>query len=254
MAELILTAPPRESEEQGMKLYGPLAQHITQLIGQKVVYHHPRDWLRYQRDIRRDKFDIIFDGPHFLSWRILHLSHTPLVKLPGTLDFYFITHADSKDINSPEDLVLKKVCAIPPPNLTSLVLLSVMNSPIREPLIKSVKGGMKAVYKDLHDKKCVAAVIRQDYFNKKMTDAQRAEFKIIYTSKKIPNQGISASQRIDKVAQDKIRLSLTQGEGVTVAKNILKRFAGKKVVAFDLAKKEDFVGQNELLEGIILGW
>ncbi len=253
-AKLILTAPPRESAEQGRKLYGPLAEHLTRLLGEQVVYQHPRDWLRYQRDIRRDVFDIVFDGPHFASWRILHLSHTPLVKLPGKLDFYFITHRENNDIKKAEDLILKKVCAIPPPNLTSLVLLHVLNSPIREPFIKSVKGGMPEVFRQLVNNECVAAVVRQDYFNKKLSDEQRVKFKIIYTSRKNPNQVITASSRVNKPDIDKIIQSLTKGKGIQSVQGILKRFGGKKTKAFVKVDKKDYIGQNMLLEGVILGW
>ena len=40
-AELILSAPPRESLKAGNELYGPLAEHLTQLLGEKVIYKHP---------------------------------------------------------------------------------------------------------------------------------------------------------------------------------------------------------------------
>ena len=253
-AKLILTAPPRESAEQGQKLYAPLASHLSKLLGEEVVYQHPRDWLRYQRDIRRDVFDIIFDGPHFASWRILHLSHNALVKLPGRLDFYFITHDKNTDIQEPNDLVLKKVCAIPPPNLTSLVLLNVLNSPVREPLIKSIKGGMPAVIKQLSNNECVAAVVRQDFFNKRLPEAKRKQFRVIYTSEKIPNQVITAGRRVNKTDQAKIIESLTHAEGLASIQPILKRFGGKKVKTFVPVKKSDYVGQNEFLEGVILGW
>ncbi|MFK5950731.1 MAG: PhnD/SsuA/transferrin family substrate-binding protein [Methylococcales bacterium] len=253
-ARLILTAPPRETAEQGKKLYGPLAEHLTQLLGEEVIYQHPRDWLRYQRDIRRDVYDIIFDGPHFASWRILHLSHTPLAKLPGRLDFYFIAHKSSSDINEPNDLVLKDVCAIPPPNLTSLVLLNVLNSPIREPLIKSIKGGMKSVFKALKNNECVAAVVRQDFFDKKLSEEQRSQFKVIYSSKKIPNQVITASSRVNKLNQSKIVASLTMN-GVNMAvEGIIRRFAGKNVQTFISVTDGDYEGQNRFLEGVILGW
>jgi len=253
-AKLILTAPPRESAEQGQKLYAPLAKHLSKLLGEQVVYQHPRDWLRYQRDIRRDVFDIIFDGPHFASWRILHLSHKPLVKLPGKLDFYFITPRSNEHIKGPKDLILKKVCAIPPPNLTSLVLLNVLNSPIREPIIKSVKGGMKAVFKQLKAKKCVAAVVRQDFFNKKLPAEQREKYKVIYTSEKIPNQVITASSRVNAIDQEKIIQSLTSEDGSQSVEKIIRRFAGEKVKTFITVGKQDYEGQNEFLEGVILGW
>jgi len=66
-AELVLSAPPRESFKAGNKLYGPLAEHLTKLLGQKVTYKHPENWLHYQRELRNDVYDIVFDGPHFIS-------------------------------------------------------------------------------------------------------------------------------------------------------------------------------------------
>ncbi|KPJ93231.1 MAG: hypothetical protein AMJ53_07800, partial [Gammaproteobacteria bacterium SG8_11] len=67
-ADLILSAPPRELPEAGLKLYGPLASHLSELLGEKVIYQHPNNWLEYQRDLRRGVYDIVFDGPHFVSW------------------------------------------------------------------------------------------------------------------------------------------------------------------------------------------
>ncbi len=253
-AQLLLTAPPRENAKQGEALYGPLAAYLTNLLGEEVVYQHPRDWLRYQRDIRRDKFDIVFDGPHFASWRVLHLNHIPVAKLPGKLDFYFIAHKTDDHITEPKSLILKKVCAIPPPNLTSLVLLNVLNSPIREPLIKSVKGGMKAVFAQLKNRECVAAVVRQDYFNKRLSPDERALYKIIYTSPSMPNQVVTVSSRLKKTQVEKITNVLMRPEAIDEVKPILKRFGGKKVKGFETAHKKDFIGQNELLEGVILGW
>ena len=52
-AELIFSAPPRESSNAGAELYGPLAEHLSSLLGEKVVYQHPKNWLQYQRDLRK---------------------------------------------------------------------------------------------------------------------------------------------------------------------------------------------------------
>ncbi|MEJ2398266.1 MAG: PhnD/SsuA/transferrin family substrate-binding protein [Gammaproteobacteria bacterium] len=78
--DLILTAPPREKPAAGQKQYGPLAAYLTKLFGHKVKYVFPGNWLKYQRDMRNDKYDIIFDGPHFISWRILHLGNQAVVR------------------------------------------------------------------------------------------------------------------------------------------------------------------------------
>ena len=118
-ADLIMTGPPREKPEAGQQLYGPIAEHLSKLLGKKVVYEHPKNWLNYQRDMRNDKYDFVFDGPHFISWRMEHLGHDVLVKLPGTLMFHLTTAKDEKEINTPDDLVGQKICGISPPNLST---------------------------------------------------------------------------------------------------------------------------------------
>ena len=71
-ADLILTSPPRESAARGEELYGPLAQLLTVQLGQSVVYERARDWIEYSTRMKQDKYDIVFDGPHFAAWRMKH--------------------------------------------------------------------------------------------------------------------------------------------------------------------------------------
>lgn len=106
--DLILSAPPRETPDEGMKLYGPVADHLSKLLGVSVKYEHPTNWLKYQREMRKDTYDIIFDGPHFISWRIEHLGHEALIKLPGQLQFNLVAMKDNQGIKQSKDLIGKK--------------------------------------------------------------------------------------------------------------------------------------------------
>jgi len=65
--DLILSAPPRETPEAGNKMYSPIAGYLSEMLGVNVKYIHPGNWLNYQREMRSDKYDIIFDGPHFIA-------------------------------------------------------------------------------------------------------------------------------------------------------------------------------------------
>ena len=67
-----MTSPPRESAARGEELYGPLAQLLTVQLGQSVVYERARDWIEYSTRMKQDKYDIVFDGPHFAAWRMKH--------------------------------------------------------------------------------------------------------------------------------------------------------------------------------------
>lgn len=253
-ATLILTGPPRESPQEGKKLYGPLARHIGDLTGHKVVYKHPGNWLKYQRDMKRGKFDIVFDGPHFASWRIKHLNHTAVAKLPGTLQFHLVAMAANDRINIPRDMGAKKVCVIPPPNLSALLMLSRLDQDTREPVIKPARGGMKSVYKGLKSGKCETAMLRSFFYDKKLNAQQRSELKFIYSSPILPNQVITVGTRIKGADLKKITDSLTRGEGVIASQNIVKRFIGKQANALVEVQKNEYTGYSVLLEDVVMGW
>lgn len=253
-ASIVFTAPPRESADAGEKVYGPLAQHLSKLLGTQVEYKHPGNWLRYQFNLRNDEYDIIFDGPHFVSWRMAHLGHEVLVKLPGTLEFFIIARAGDTKITKLEDLAGKKVCGIPPPNLATMTLLSQFDNPARQPLVKGVKGGMPGVFKAFKEGQCLAAVQRTTFYQKKLSDEDRALTKILFKSEPLPNQAISVSRRISPSMKSRIIDSLTIGEGVTASQPIVNRFGGKKAKSFLPAKQQEFEGHNNLLEGVAFGW
>lgn len=253
--DLILTSPPREKPEAGQKQYGPLADHLTKLLGKKVVYKHPGNWLNYQRDMRADKYDIVFDGPHFIAWRIDHLGHETLVRLPGTLNFYLLAKAEDTAIQTPDDLIAKKICAIPPPNLSTMSVINAYPNPVRQPVIEGVGGGMGGVFKAfMSSDECRGGIVRDTFFNKKVSAEDKQKVRIIHRPPPLPNQAISVSKRVDRREKNLIIQSLTLGDGVKAAQATVSRFGGKKTKAFIPANNDDYKGHNVLLEGVVFGW
>lgn len=251
-AELILTAPPRETPAAGEKLYGPLAAELSNVLDQQVIYKHPGNWLAYQHDMRNDKYDIVFDGPHFISWRIKNIKHKAIVKLPGSLQFVIVGKKDDEKIKRLDDLVGRKVCGIPPPNLGTLTVYAAFERPARQPVIVPIRGGFKKVFKAFKAGKCQGAVFRTTFYAKKLSDEDRAITAVLHRSDALPNQGISISSRVDATAQKKMIAALTK-PGLSAIKPLLTRFGGK-AKAFESASDEDFVNHNKLLEGVIFGW
>ncbi len=252
-ADLIMTAPPRESVEAGTKLYGPIAKYLTSALGEKVVYQHPRNWLHYQNDMRSDKYDIVFDGPHFISWRIKHLGAKAMVKLPGKLQFFVVSMADDKEINKIEDVIGKRVCGIAPPNLATLSMMAKLNNPARQPILYPVRGGFKKVNKEFKKGKCRAAIFRTAFFKKKLPQSDRDMMRVIYTSPALPNQGFTVSSRVSSKKLQKIRSAMLSRDGAAAAANLLKRFGGK-ARGFKTAINREFKDQYLFLEGVIFGW
>ena len=253
-AELVFTAPPRESKQAGEEQYGSLAEFFSQQLGQPVKYEHPGNWLTYQSNMRAGKYDIVFDGPHFASWRQVHLEHDMLVKLPGYLQFYLLARAVDNKINTPDDLIGKKICGISPPNLSTLSMLAIYKNPVRQPIIKGIKGGMGKVHKAFVSGKCEAMVLRTTFYHKKLKPEQREKLKIIYTTERMPQQVISAGNRISRTEKQKLQNYLLKGQkGQQALTPTLKRFGGK-AKSFIRARNEEYQGYNMLLEGVIFGW
>lgn len=254
-AELLLASPPRESAAAGLKQYGPLAERLSQVLGEKVTYERSKGWLFYQRDMRADKYDIVFDGPHFMSWRMKQFSHTLAAKLPGKLAFVVVVAKGAKgfynkDISSVEDLINVPVCGLAPPNLASMTLLAQYENPVSLPKLVTKKS-MGKVYKAFMDGECKAAVLRDKFYEKKVPEEERAALNVIFRSEPVANQGITLSSRVSAEQAEKIKAELTEVSVATAP--TLKRFAGKAKKMLP-AENAEYEAYSKLLTGVVFGW
>ncbi len=253
LAELVLTAPPRETPERGAQIYGPLAEHLTKLLGEPVVYRHPGNWATYSKTMRADGYDIVFDGPHFVAWRHERLDAVPIVKLPGTLQFVLAVDSEQIQVKRPEDLIGKTICHLPSPNLGTLTLYSMFPEPARQPEFIAVRGGFVQVAESVAKGKCVAAILRDNVYNRKLRPELKQRLSVVKTSSPLTNQSITVSKRVPTVKRRLIIDSLTGGDGLTAAKPILSRFS-KGAKSFELAQTKDFDGHNLLYDQMVFGW
>jgi ABC-type phosphate/phosphonate transport system substrate-binding protein len=251
-ADLTLSAPPRESAAEAKRTYEPLARFLTELMGEPVVYVQPRDWLQYTTELRKGRYDIVFDGPHFAAWRIKHLSHVPLVKLPGTLDFVVMARWDDKRINKLNDLRALPVCGLPSPNLGTMTVMAQFTNPVTQPDIREAKGGFDEVIKAFLAGSCRAAIVRDTAF-KKLPDVEKQQFKVIFKSPPFPNQTVTVSDRINPKMRQKMAAALTVTKGFAPA-DVLFNELSKNAKYFVLARSEEYQGMETLLEGVVWGW
>lgn len=251
-ADLTLSAPPRESADEARQTYEPIAKFLTEIIGEPIVYVVPRDWLTYTTDMRAGKYDIVFDGPHFAAWRIKHLNHIPLAKLPGTLDFVVLTRFDDKRINKLRDLIALTVCGLPSPNLGTMTIMAQFSNPVTQPEINEVKGGFDDVVTAFNNGKCRAAVLRDNAF-KKMSDTERKKYKVIFKSPSFPNQTFTAGARVRPKAREQMIAALTVKSDLAPADVIFKEFS-KSAKFFVAANTGEYENLESLLEGVVWGW
>ncbi len=252
-ADYVLSAPPRETPEAGKQVYGPLAEHLSSVLGEPVRYEHPGDWRNYEKKMKKGEYDILFDGPHFAAWRINQDSAQPLVKLPGSLRFVLVARADRPQYTTPESLIGARICTLPSPNLGALTLYSMYPNPARQPEFFAVSGGFAGVAREFQAGKCDAAVLRKDFYDRRLTANFKADMRVVQISKALTNQGITVSSRIDADSRESIRRTLVDGSGSKAAKPLMQRFA-KSEVAFETASGNDYTGHNLLRDNMIFGW
>ena len=252
-ADLILTAPPRETPETGKMVYAPLAKYLSQFLGEPVVYEHPVNWKRYEDKMKNDEYDIIFDGPHFAAWRIDSLLAKPLIKLPGALRFVLVVKKPDNQYKVTTDLIGKSICTLPAPNLGALTLFSMFPYPARQPEYRLIKGGFREISRAFNEGKCDAAILRASYYYNKTDPTFRDNTRVIKRSKGLTNQGITVSRRINADNRRKLVNALIKGEGKLALKPILERFYSK-ANTFIPASSVDYQDHNLLRDTVIYGW
>jgi len=242
LSAYIFTAPPRETTEDGYRVYQPIADFLTKKTGAQFVYKQQNTWDGYVKGMREERYDLVFDGPHFVDWRIHNIDHRTIVKIPHLLQWRVIAQNGDTSITKIEDLVAKKTCAPGSPNFGMLNLFSHFKDESKQPVHIQVKG-WNNVYEGVKSGKCVAGVLPKK--NHQIYDKEGKYTKSIHTHLPYPNQAITASKRISDELRLEIRAALLSEEGHKALENLRKRYTGgSKLVS---AVEEEYDSIHSLL-------
>ncbi len=237
---LVLTSPPRETAEEGQRIYQPIAQYLSRQTGKRIVYKHPGTWGSYRTEMLNGSYDIVFDGPHFVDYRVQKLQYNVLAKIPEIHEFVVITHKD-EPIHSVADLAGKTFCSEPPPNLGALVALSQFSDPSRQPMIVPTKG-WAAIYEGVTTNRCAGGIM--PLANLKKFD-KNGLTRILFKSDGMQNQAFTAGPRVTPEDQAKIAAALTSPEAAGPTEKLRARFnVGERFVA---ATNAEYAGMAQYL-------
>lgn len=242
-AEYVFTAPPRESLEKGNKVYKPISDYLSRVTGEKFTYFHPKTWSEYSKKMHSGSYDLVFDGPHFVDWRIKNLSHNVFLKLPKISRWIIIARKEDDSINNISDMVGKKACAPGSPNFGMLNLFSHFSDPNQQPIHIKTKG-WKNVLNSVVSGRCDIGVLPNTSLS--IFDKAGDVTKKIHKHLPYPNQGMTYGPRINYSLAQKIRSSLLSREGSAALLNLRKRYSGGKNLIE--AANEEYDGVNIVLK------
>jgi ABC-type phosphate/phosphonate transport system substrate-binding protein len=241
-APLILTAPPRDSAEEGASRFGPVAAYLSEVLGRKVVYEHPVTWGAYQADMQQGRYDLVFDAPHFNGWRVEKLGHNVLLKIQGDYTYAAFVRQDNAKITDIKQLAGHKICAHAPPHLGTLILFDQFDNPSRQPAV-IVRTGYDRVYQSLLAGECTAAVLSLKHLAKFDPDASHT--RVVFKHRALPNQGLSAGPRLSADEQEKIAQALLTPTGEQATAAFREAYLGGKGLV--RAANGDYAGLGDYL-------
>ncbi len=250
-AAVIFSAAPIGEQEDAIQTFAPLAKYLEEIIGEKVVYQHPANWNDYSINMRNGKYDIVFDAPHFGSWRIKNINHTPIVRLPGKLGYVILAKKSNENLNTLRDLLGVKICALESPRLGTMTVYRLFSNPVFMPQIREVKGNFIDVYNELKSGKCEAAVL-QDITYQHLIPAEKREVKVITKSAQMPQRTLTIGPKLlnkRRLIADKLMSS----KGTRAAAKLLSS-NGVHIQSFIYVKKSEYKGLESLLTDAAWGW
>lgn len=232
-AELILTAAPRGTEAEERALYEPLAKALSGWLNEKVVYEHPKDYTTY-------------------SFRMRNLQHEPLVKLPGKLAFLIVTAADNTTVTDLDSLIGKRICGLASPNFGTLMAMALYPNPVRQPVLLSVRGGFKDSWNSFKQGKCVAVIVRDEFYLK-LSDADRASVRVVQNTRPAPNQTLTVGPKINAAKRAELVARLTSAEGAAASDKLFEVHS-KKQKQWETAQADEYEGLDLILQDMSWGW
>ncbi len=241
-ADLVFSAPPRESEAKAIEVYRPIADLFEKTLGEKVVFDYSDNWLTYQSQMRKGAYDLVFDGPAFIGWRMARLGHVPLAKLPGNLSFVVIVRNDNARVKELKDLAGRTICGFAPPNLATLTVQFQFDNPARQPILTEVQGFAQA-YRNVVAGKCMAGILQLKLWEN--FEKEKPQTRAVFTSKPVANQAFTAGPRIPPVKRARLVEALLSEAGKAPTKKLRDEF---KVQDFVVAKAEEYEGLGVLLQ------
>ncbi len=248
---IIFSTAPTQSVEDTKKKYQPIADYLTKVIGREVKLVPAENFIEYSRALIDGKYDLVFDGPQFVAWRMArdnNTRHKVLVKLPGKLRYVVVVRKDL-NIASTRKLAGKKVCALASPNLLTLGFLKLFPNSSSTPVMTGIENFKKGLGCAINGRG-VAVILRDKFWNKISQKKPRIkqELKLFYTAKEAwPHRAFSISSKVDSNTRSKIRRALLSTAALRPARQVLKQYKAKRFVP---ASSTEYAGYGKLLRPI----
>lgn len=238
-AEYKLAVQPVLSPERTLEVYSPLAEYLSEVTGEAIRLVTAKNFFLYWVNMKRGEYDLVFDAGHFTDYRVRHMGHEPLVKLPGEVSYCLVTRGDAMIVDA-EELVARPVAVMASPGLGMLRLVEMFPSSMQQPSIHSVESTEEAVEK-VRSGEVDAAMVPS------MLVGNYPDLVIVRYTDPIPAPALTAGPAVPAALRERIRTALLHAQEDPKGRAMLEAI---NFSAFEVAKTSDYEGLSELLKGV----
>jgi len=224
------------------KVYAPLISYLSKQTGHTFKLVTSPNFLSYWqeiKDINREQYSFILDGPHLTDYKIKKLSYRPLVKVLDVVSFSLVTGPEVLVFEASE-LVGKPVASLASPSLGALVIEQLFNHPIRQPLLVEVTNAQDAIRKALNGD-VSGAVIPTPMVG------SFPQLNVVSTTDQWPHVALSAARSVPADVSQKVTDALINAGNSPDGQAMLSElnFAG-----FEKATPELYDGYSDILKSV----
>lgn len=250
---LLMTASPLEGQAAAEELYVPMAKVLSDALGFEVNFEYSRDWQNFSKQVLANSYDLILADPHIIAFATKSsnggLFMDVMTRLPGQIKLNVVVQSSS-DKSSLKSLERSRICMLPSPNYSGVMIKKEFTNPVIQPAVREVKGSYNEVFEKFKKGGCDAAVIDDKSFQR--LTAAGEDIKSIYQSKASPNLGLAISQRITPTDRALIVQALQDPATKEKLANIFNKYSSGSG-PFEDATNEDYQPFN-ILPGVVWGW
>ena len=236
----VLAIQPIMSKERTLKFYQPLADFLSKVTEHEIKIYATYNFVTYWEELRKNKkYDLVLDAAHFADYRVKNLKYTILAKINDTVSFSLITNEDVNYFDA-DELIGQRIATLASPSFGGIRLLSMYPNISRQPIVIG-KNNFQETLKQLKSNKVSAALVPTPLIS------GDGSVNTIMVTDPIPHMAISASNRVNKETQNKIRNALIKASSTKEGQAL---FTKLNLAGFEKANNSLYDGYGSLLKDV----
>lgn len=233
--------------QQLKKVMKEAATKLGALLNEPFDIYYSESWQEFSEGLLAGDFDILYADPHVAAYSVSVISRLHMHILMKS-DLQSQYHVMVPNDSSVKFKNISKLCAMPSPRLSNVLVYREFTNPVTQPqIIESRVGKGGDILTNLQKGKCDAVVIEEHM----LATANEKALRSVYKTPRVLGKALSLSPRITEQDHDLLRKNFSsEGSALT---SVIQLVEGLDSVSMLSSNDAEYAAFN-ILPGVIWGW